>query len=207
MKVLFKLLIIILIVVFVLFAIAYGLIYSSLGTDYEKYIDSVEKYSKEYDVDPRLVMAIIKTESGFKEKAQSHMGAVGLMQLLPETADWVTDQMGIEYKESMLTDSDYNIMIGTYYLRYLFNYFKSEDLAILAYNGGPGNVSKWIESGIITSNPASYKKIPVEETKEYIIKVKENKLMISRIWDDIINTKGLSQWKRTFIFMKTSLSN
>ncbi len=207
MKVLFKLLTIILIVVLVLFAAAYGLTYSRLETDYEKYIDIVEKYSKEYDVDPRLVMAIIKTESGFREKVQSHMGAVGLMQLLPETANWITDQMGIEYNENMLTDSDYNIKIGTYYLRYLFNYFKSEDLAILAYNGGPGNVSKWIESGIITSDPSSYKNIPVDETKEYIVKVKENRIFVSKIWDDIINVRGLSQWKRAYIFMKISLSS
>ena len=136
----------------------------------EEYSSYVEKYSAEYDVPEEIVWAVIKTESGFDSSAHSHKGAIGLMQMLPDTFKWLTNDILRDYYESgMLYHPETNIKYGTYYLSRLYKRFGDWDSAIAAYNGGEGNVADWMgEDGKLTLN-----EIPFEyfETISYVIKV------------------------------------
>lgn len=100
-----------------------------------QYQTIINKHSKKYGVDSRLVTAIITTESCFKTKARSYKGAVGLMQLMPKTAK----RWGINNRRNV----DQNIRGGTRYIAHLINRFNGNiKLAIAAYNAGEGNVDK-----------------------------------------------------------------
>ncbi len=113
--------------------------------------NAVDKASKKYKVPKQLIYGIIKAESGFNPKSISNKGAVGLMQLMPQTAL----EMGVKH----IWNIEENIMGGTKYISSLINRFKNSKMAIAAYNAGPGNVSK-------------YKGIPpFKETQNYVKKV------------------------------------
>lgn len=145
-------------------------------TDYRqiKYLDLVIKNAKEQNFDVEFVLSIIKKESNFNPKVKSKVGAMGLMQILPDTARW----LGLK-NTSKLYDPDTNIKYGIKCLRYLFNYFKGEipnelskeDIndryvlkVIAAYNAGPGNVEKY-------DKPPHNGIPPFKETVDYVNKV------------------------------------
>lgn len=118
------------------------------------------------DIDYRLVLAVIKAESEFDESAVSNKGAVGLMQLLPSTAEWLWSQnYDSELTEEMLYSPEINIELGIAYLKYLLDRFELE-YALAAYNAGEGVVSGWLEDGL-----SSVDDIPYKETREYVRKV------------------------------------
>ncbi|KXG78856.1 Soluble lytic murein transglycosylase [Fervidicola ferrireducens] len=138
-----------------------------------KYGEYILRYADEYGVDPYLVAAVIKVESNFSPEAVSPKGAMGLMQIMPDTARWAAEQMGIEnLKAEEIFNPEVNIRIGTWYLAGLIEEFKDTDLALAAYNGGRGNVREWIKSGIFDKkkNPNF---IPFEETRRFVQKVKK----------------------------------
>lgn len=136
-----------------------------------KYDDLIEEAAEKYSLSPYLVAGVIKVESSYKEKAVSPVGARGLMQLMPETAQWCAGQMGVEYKPEFLDDAAYNIDMGCFYLSYLVQHFQNYDLAIAAYNTGSKNVDQWIEEGLVNWDKDSLKSIPYQETREYVKKV------------------------------------
>ena len=140
-------------------------------SEYAKY---VSKYSSEYGVPEDLVWAVIKTESDFNPSAVSGVGAVGLMQLMPNTFNEITNvRLNERLDMGMRYDPETNIRYGTYYLSYLYAKYKNWDTALAAYNGGLGNVNDWMgDDGRLTADeiPSSFK-----ETKDYIKKV--NKTM------------------------------
>jgi len=129
-----------------------------------KYIDLIKKYSSEYNLDEHLIMAVIRTESKFKEDAESHKGAKGLMQLKEDTAQWCAPQFGIPY-DGNITDPETNIRIGCAYLRYLIDKFGSIPTALAAYNAGEGNVTEWLKN---QGSEISLDSIPFKETKRYV---------------------------------------
>lgn len=129
-----------------------------------KYIDTIKKYSNEYNLDEHLIMAVIRTESKFKADAESKKGAKGLMQLKEDTANWCALQFGIPYNGD-ITDPEINIRIGCAYLRYLIDKFGSVETALAAYNAGEGNVSEWLESQGSSTNLSD---IPFGETQRYV---------------------------------------
>jgi hypothetical protein len=101
------------------------------------------------DIDPDLAFGLVMAESGFKNSATSHVGAVGLTQLMPRTAAWM--EPGV--RTSDLRDSETNLRIGFKYLRYLLDkYDEDANLALLAYNRGPGTVDRVLKQG---KNPAN----------------------------------------------------
>lgn len=137
-----------------------------------KHYDVIEKYSQEYDLDPALVCAIIKTESNFNENAQSHKGARGLMQLMPDTIDWAVTKIPIEnFSYANIEEPDVNIQIGCWILNYLNSNLHNEQLSIAAYNAGIGNVNKWLDNADYSYDGENLHNIPYEETKNYVKKV------------------------------------
>ncbi|MDW8151858.1 MAG: transglycosylase SLT domain-containing protein [Candidatus Bipolaricaulota bacterium] len=133
--------------------------------------ESVRRWSKEYGVDPFLVWAVMREESGFLPTAVSSAGARGLMQLLPSTARWIAEEkLGLPYREELLFDPDYNIRLGTWYLRHLLDQFAGNVAwAVAAYHGGPGNLRRWT-AGLRDPRdfPAALR---APETREYLGKV------------------------------------
>lgn len=182
MKVLKRLFILFLVLVIVIFLAIYGLVFYLTRDTHEPYIEFIEKYSTEYSLEKELVTAVIKTESSFDADAKSGVGAQGLMQLMPDTVDWIAKRLNEEVPENIL-DPETNIRYGTYYLRYLINYYKNVDFAVMAYNAGFGNVDNWIGSGELTSNPDSYSNISFSETRDYIKKVKSQYHLNHKIYD------------------------
>lgn len=138
-----------------------------------KYQEYVDKYSSEYDLDPLLVLAVIKTESKFDDDAHSHKNAVGLMQITVETGEWAAKKMGYStFSKEDLYNEEYNIRMGCWYLRRLNDIFdKDLDLTIAAYNAGPTNVQSWLIDEKYSSNGKSIDYIPFGETKKYVDKV------------------------------------
>lgn len=143
----------------------------------KKYDDIIDKYSTEYNVDRSLVKAVIFKESRFKETAVSSKGAIGLMQLMPSTALWLMNKLKIEdYK---IESADNNIRLGIYYLSYLMNLMDSdEEHALLAYNAGPENAKRWVNSeGYSKEDMDNY--VDFNETRKYVREIKLTKNIIS----------------------------
>lgn len=129
-----------------------------------------------------LVMSLIRQESRFNAEIKSHAGAVGLMQLMPATARFISRKVKMQYSKSRLTNPDYNVILGSYYIEKLYKQFnKSYVLAIASYNGGPGNVNKWIKK---YGDPRALsdlddvidwvETIPFYETRNYVQRVLES---------------------------------
>ena len=135
----------------------------------------VAYYCADYGLESNLVYAIMKQESGFDEDAVSPKGAKGLMQLMPDTAQWAASKIGIDYDESKLTEPAYNIRLGTWYLSYLSQEFSGDITKVLAaYNAGDGNVTAWLADGVWDGTLANAASIPFPETANYVVKVTEN---------------------------------
>lgn len=137
------------------------------------YHDTVMKYAEVYHVDSNLTAAVIKSESKFKHKALSHRGAVGLMQLMPDTAEWIAGQLDDKnYSLDNLHEPDRNIRYGTWYLAELQREFKGNDvLALAAYNAGRGNVKAWMEENDWSYSFHDIDAIPYKETRDYVRQV------------------------------------
>ena len=141
------------------------------------YRSTLENYSSRWKVDKFLAVAVMKVESNFSEEAHSQSGAVGLMQIMPETAAWIAYQLGEPPEEvaddiNNLRDPETNIRYGTWYLAELKDEFKGNDvLALAAYNAGRGNVHDWIEKNNWSENFSDVNKIPYAETRDYVKRV------------------------------------
>ena len=151
----------------------------------KKYEEYVYKYSKELNIDPMLTFAIIKTESNFKENIVSRSGAIGLMQLMGETAKEQAAKIGMNYNSETLYNPEDNIKLGLYYFDTLFNYFNENYiLAFVAYNAGLGNTKRWINEGILKENGEGAENIPFTETNMYVRKIVRNYKIYSELYKE-----------------------
>ncbi|KXG77093.1 lytic transglycosylase domain-containing protein [Thermotalea metallivorans] len=148
------------------------------------YRQLIEKYSAEYNLDPYLVAAIIRTESRFNEKARSRKDAKGLMQIAPITGAWAAKDLSLEnYSEEMLYVPEINIRIGCWYIDKLRTEFNGRlQLMLAAYNGGSGNVNKWLKDPKYSADGVTLKEIPFGETKLYVEKVLKSYKIYSIIY-------------------------
>ena len=121
-----------------------------------------------------LVASVANVESNFNQEAISNKGAVGIMQLMPSTAEWLAGKIGEDYDSQSLLNGEYNIKLGCYYLSYLIQYFGNEKVGLCAYNAGQGNVSSWLKNEKYSKDGKTLTKIPFEETKNYLNKVYKN---------------------------------
>lgn len=137
------------------------------------YQQDILEYSERNKIDPFLVAAIIKNESGFDPKAVSAVGAVGLMQIMPETGRWIAEQMGLEnYHDNDLYQTKKNIRMGCWYIGELEHEFQRNlALIMIAYNAGRGQTKAWMEENGWDYNFNNLDAIPYPDTKEYVIKV------------------------------------
>ncbi len=144
----------------------------SYQTEYE---EEVESASEEFSVPEALIYAVIKTESNFRPEIVSSAGAVGLMQLLPDTFSWVAMRLGETTDSSMITDPKTNIRYGTYYLSFLMERLENEENVYASYNAGYTRVCGWLSDSRYSSDGKILDVIPYEETSEYVKKVKKAK--------------------------------
>ena len=145
-------------------------------------------YRKEIEAgscDPLLTIAVIRAESGFRANAVSGAGAVGLMQLMPETAEYVRAMHG--YAKGELTDPAYNILLGSAYLSYLLGKYRDIDTALAAYNAGEGNVFLWLKNSDYSDDGITLKAIPFPETAGYVEKINETFKIYKKLYGYILD--------------------
>ena len=141
-----------------------------------KYEQIVRGHAKNYDLDPALVAAVIYQESKFRADAKSSSGALGLMQLKPETAEGIAIRTGgSRFQTSDLYNPEINIRYGSFYLRRLIRKYGDTRLALAAYNAGQANVDEWI---------AEDKGIEFPETRQYVDEVLELRDVYARSYKD-----------------------
>lgn len=139
-----------------------------------RYSEYIRVHAHEHGLDPALVAAVIYQESKFKPGAKSSSGAIGLMQVTPETAHGIALRTGGNaFRTGDLYDADINIRYGAWYLANLFSKYHSERLVLAAYNAGQGNVDQW---------RANNEPIPFPETREYVKRVERLRVIYRDAW-------------------------
>lgn len=153
------------------------------------YQQDIITYSEKNNVDPFLIAAIIKNESNFKHKAVSGVGAVGLMQIMPDTGRWIAEQMGLaEYKDSDLYQTRTNIRMGCWYVGELEHEFQHNlVLLMIAYNAGRGQTHDWMQENGWDYDFNDIKAIPYADTREYVGKVLQDRDKYYLLYKDKIN--------------------
>lgn len=137
------------------------------------YTDTVQRYAAEYELDPYLVTAVMRCESSNNPDAVSRSGAIGLMQVMPETGEWIAHKLDMDaiFDVQMLYEPDVSVRFGCWYLRFLTDRFEGDTMQIIAaYNAGHGNVEKWLEDERFSLD-GKLTVIPFEETAQYYKRV------------------------------------
>jgi len=134
--------------------------------------DIIREQARAKRLDPALIAAVIYAESKFDPRP-SAAGAQGLMQILPQTAEFLARRSGAKtFTTADLATPRVNIAYGSYYLRYLLDeYGGSKMLALAAYNGGEANVAKWLSDARSLGHRLTVDSIPFPETRAYVLKV------------------------------------
>ena len=170
-----KLLIVLVAIIVLIVAVAICINKLMIKVMYKKeYSEYVSKYSAEYEVDENLIYALIKAESKFEADVISNKNAMGLMQLMPATAEEVANKNNIEITEV-------NIKLGTIYISTLLKKYECIEIALAAYNAGIGNVDKWIENGTIKADGSDIENIPFKETNTYVRKIMRDYKIYSKM--------------------------
>jgi soluble lytic murein transglycosylase len=152
------------------------------------YEREIARYAAENALEPWLLAAVIKNESRFRAGAVSPTGATGLMQVMPQTGEWIAGEMKIpRFSPQLLKEPAFNIRLGAWYLRLLARHFGSENVALAAYNAGRGHVEAWLEDGEWDGKSADG--IPFEETRKYVRRVLADKAAYRRLYREVW-TKG-----------------
>lgn len=153
-----------------------------------EHTDYIASSSARHGINPYLVCAVIKGESNWDPEAVSHAGAIGLMQLMPTTAQTLSERGvvdGDRYPPDDLTNPQVNIEYGTAFLRYLLDEYHELEPVIAAYNAGMGNVNKWLEQdGEFKEN------ITFDETRAYLVKIMRNKEEYEELYPNVFGTLG-----------------
>ncbi|MCL6615354.1 MAG: lytic transglycosylase domain-containing protein, partial [Firmicutes bacterium] len=133
------------------------------------YFELVSAHARRHSLDPLLVEALIREESSFDPHAVSKRGALGLMQIMPETGLWIASQLGEELTPARLLAPEENIRYGVWYLATLFERFAGDAVKTLAaYNAGYNRVEEWRARGIWDGTLADLGRLPFLETRSYV---------------------------------------
>ncbi len=136
-----------------------------------RFKDEIIKFSGESHLSPAFVASVINAESHFNKDARSNVGAIGLMQLLPKTAEFINEKDNLNLKISDLCNIDTNIALGCAYLHYLLEKFTDKFTVLCAYNAGEGNVNKWLTDEKYSQNHKTLTYTPFPATNYYATKV------------------------------------
>jgi soluble lytic murein transglycosylase len=154
-------------------AAAFGAIHFTHPAWYDRlwypldYGEIVRGHARNYRLDPALLAAVIYQESKFKAHARSDRGAIGLMQLLPETAEGIAERTGgSKFRVADLYNPEINVRYGAWYLRHLLDKYGSERTALAAYNAGQANVDRWRARGL---------GVQFDETRHFVDRVEHLK--------------------------------
>jgi soluble lytic murein transglycosylase len=147
--------------------------------------ETIRKQAHEKQLDPSLIAAVIYAESKFNDSTSS-AGALGLMQLLPSTADFIADRSGgTRFTTADLSTPEINIAYGSWYLRYLLDRYDGDEvLALAAYNGGMGNVDRWVADAGARGKRLDIADIPFPETRAYVGRVLDARRDYRRTYPD-----------------------
>lgn len=151
------------------------------------YKEEIRQHAMANELDPLIIAAIIKVESNYKPGAESRKGALGIMQIMPDTANWVIEMAKLPEVslEEIRNETETNIAIGSWYLKSLSNQFEGNQIAMIAaYNAGPTNVKNWLKSGRWDGRLETSKDIPFGETRHYVQRVSHYYKQYSDIYDD-----------------------
>ena len=139
------------------------------------YQDLIERYAAAYNLSPAYVTAIIRNESSFRPNAESSAGARGLMQLMPDTAEWIAQKEGVSgYAFERMYDPETNIRFGCWYLNYLSRLFSGDPVSVTcAYHAGQGTVASWLSDGRLSTDGIhlSITRLPEGPTRQYAERV------------------------------------
>lgn len=139
------------------------------------YKEVVHGYTQELGMDPAWVYGLIRQESRFVIDAKSSVGAGGLMQLMPATAQWVANRLKVPYHAAMVNEVGTNVRLGTYYIRHVFQRLNNQPvLATAGYNAGPGRARQWQAANKPLAVDVYTESIPFLETRDYVKKVMTN---------------------------------
>jgi soluble lytic murein transglycosylase len=135
--------------------------------------DIIRQQAADKGLDPALIAGVIYAESHFIDGRTSSAGALGLMQLTPDTAQYIARKSGgTQFRVSDLATPQVNISYGAYYLKYLMQrYHDDVPLVLAAYNAGEGNVDKWVAGARAQGKALDVTAIPFGETRSYVTKV------------------------------------
>jgi soluble lytic murein transglycosylase len=134
------------------------------------YWDLISNWSRDRKLSPALVIGLMRQESRFEAQIRSRSGAIGLMQIMPDTGSWIASKKGVNSYN--LDRPEDNINFGTWYLDYTHSRFSDNSmLAVASYNAGPGAIGRWVESRGLGDPDEFVNNIPYDETRDYVSKV------------------------------------
>jgi len=151
------------------------------------YQDEIKRNARHYELDPLLIAAIIRVESNYKLTAVSRKGAVGIMQIMPDTAAWILkkEDFGDITVEDAGREAHAGIALGSWYVKELNRQFNGDLVkSLAAYNAGPGKVKSWLENGVWDGGEQTISDIPYGETRHYVQRV----LYYYKKYQDIYDT-------------------
>ena len=154
------------------------------------YWDPIAAGARAQNLNPALVLGLIRQESHFERDIRSIANAVGLMQVLPSTGEWVANKIG--FKDYSLENPPDNIKLGTWFLDYTHREYDNNSLlAVAAYNAGPGNVNRWVKQFGTADLDRFVEQIPFSETRGYVENVLGNYWNYLRLYNP--ETKAILQ--------------
>ena len=130
--------------------------------------------AEEFEIDPCLLAALVYCESSFRADAVSNVGAIGLMQIMPETGEWLSGKIELdgEYTVESLYEPEVNLRLGCWYLSFLHRRYDGRwQEALTAYIAGQGQVDKWLKDPALSADGRTLDVIPGQDVKEYAAKV------------------------------------
>ncbi len=141
-----------------------------------RYESPVLLHARAYDLDPRLVLAVMRAESSYRPDAVSSVGAMGLMQIMPDTGAWIAQKLREDgFRHEQLFEPELNIRYGCWYLRYLLNRYDNRlSVALAAYNAGGTNVDRWLSDAQYSDDGQTLKSIPFDQPRVYVGRVQNN---------------------------------
>ncbi len=173
----------------ILFALVFGIVYWQMYNAYlrsiypQKFSGFVSDSAAEFGVPEPVLYAVIRTESNFDTSAVSYAGAVGLMQLMPSTFKWLTDDILGEHLDSaLLNDPGVNIRYGAYLMSRLYDQYGNWNTVFAAYNAGPGNVNKWLADERYSDDAGNLTDVPFYETRRYLEIVDRSVKMYEKLY-------------------------